>query len=129
VDGVSDNQAVQAVLNDIDLASAQVLSDFEGYPEVLAAVAQIFRECYPDDLKALRAAVNARDSATVAFIAHKIRGSVLCFHHEDVARIAATLECQAQHNDFQGTDTLLESLVQAYGLVCSTLERAERLLV
>jgi len=122
-------QVMPAGFSGLDFASTQVLDDFQGCPEILASVAVLFRENYPQDLKALQDAVAARDGVTVAFLAHKIRGSVLCFHQESAAAAATALEQKAERNDFTDTDCLLETLIHAFDLVCSTLERAERMLV
>jgi HPt (histidine-containing phosphotransfer) domain-containing protein len=123
------NLSAQASLCDIELTSAKIFDDFRDCPDVLDSVAVLFRENYPLDVRSLQSALTAHDSAKIAFLAHKMRGSVLCFHQDGAARIATALEEKARQNDLQGTDKLIESLMQNYDLVCSSLERAERMLV
>jgi hypothetical protein len=126
---MGDNPSSQASLSDIEAASARIFDDFQGCPEVLDSVAVLFRETYPLDVRSLRSALTVRDSAKIAFLAHKMRGSVLCLHQEGAARIAAALEEKAARDDLEGTDRLIESLTQTYELVCSSLERAGQMLV
>ena len=126
---MSDNLSSQANLSEIEAASAGIFDDFRDCPEVLDSVAVLFRETYPLDARSLRSALTVRDSAKIAFLAHKMRGSVLCFHQEGAARIATALEEKARRDDLQGTDKLIESLTQTYELVCSSLERAGRMFV
>ena len=124
-----DDLSAQASVRDIELTSAKIFDDFRDCPEVLNSVAVLFRENYPSDVRLLQSALTAHDSAKIAFLAHKMRGSVLCFHQDGAAHIAAALEEKARQDDLQGTDRLIESLTQTYDLVCSSLERAGRMLV
>jgi hypothetical protein len=126
---MGDDLSTQANLSDIEVASAKICDDFRDCPEVLDSVAVLFRESYPSDVRLLQSAWTVGDSAKIAFLAHKMRGSVLCFHHDGAARIATVLEERARRDDLQGTDRLIESLIESYDLVCSSLERAGRMLV
>ena len=123
------NLSTQASLCDIELTSAKIFDDFQDCPEVLDSVAVLFRETYSLDVSSLQSALTAHDSARIAFLAHKMRGSVLCFHQDGAAHIATALEEKARQNDLQGTDKLIESLMQNYDLVCSSLDRAGQMLV
>jgi HPt (histidine-containing phosphotransfer) domain-containing protein len=119
---------LESHVSSLDLSSNQVCDDFQDCPEVLASVGALFRECYPLDVNELRAAHAAKDGTRVAFLAHKIKGSALVFHNDDVVRIASELEHCAIHEQLQGTEGMVEMLGKAYDLICSTLERAERVL-
>ncbi len=115
--------------DDLDLACTKIRDDFEDCPELLTTISELFRTNYPLDLLTLRAALTSRENAKVAFLAHKIRGSVLCFHQDNAANIATMLEEKAQRNDLNDTESLMESLTKTYDHVCISLERAEQLLV
>lgn len=119
----------QESLYDLELTSAKIFDDFRDCPEVLDSVAVLFRENFPLDVRLLQSALTTHDSAKIAFLAHKMRGSVLCFHQDGAARIATALEEKAKRGDLQGTERLIESLTQAFECVCSSLERAKRMLV
>ena len=95
---------------------------------MLGPVAALFREGYPTDISTLRAALAARDQTNIAFVAHKIKGSVSCFNAVRAARIAAELERSIEPNEPTGTDNLLEQLEAALISVSAVLEQAERIL-
>jgi HPt (histidine-containing phosphotransfer) domain-containing protein len=126
---MGDDLSTPASLHDIELTSAKIFNDFRECPEVLDSVTVLFRENYRFDVSSLKSALTVGDSAKIAFLAHKMRGSILCFHQDGAARVASELEEKARQNDFGGIDRLIESLAQAYDLVCSSVERAKRMLV
>jgi len=126
---MDDDRSTPARLADIELTSAKIFNDFQDYPEALSLVAAIFRDNYCYDVRSLQSALTIGDSARIAFLAHKMRGSILCFHQDGAALIAGALEEKARRNDLEGIDRLIESLAHVYDLVCSSLERAERMFV
>jgi len=111
---------------DMEHSCAQVCDDFRDCPEVFISIAELFRETYPFDLKDLRAAYEASDSRKVAFLAHKIRGSIMIFHQDAAARAAMELEERAAQGDLRGTDVLVERLGHAFIAACSTMQRVEQ---
>ena len=126
---MGDDLSTQASLCDLELTSAKIFDDFRDCPEVLDSVAVLFRENFSLDVRSLQSALTTHDSAKIAFLAHKMRGSVLCFHQDGAARIATALEEKARRDDLQGTDRLVESLTQTFEFACSSLDRARRMLV
>lgn len=112
--------------SDLERSCAQVCDDFQDCPEVFISVAELFRETYPFDLKDLREAYEASDSRKVAFLAHKIRGTIMIFHQDAAARAATELEERAKRGDLVGTDVLVERLGSAFTATCSTMEQVER---
>ncbi len=126
---MGDHLSAQARLCDIELTSEKIFDDFRDCPEVLEEVAALFRENYRFDISSLHSALTARDNARIAFLAHKMKGSILYFHQDGAVRNATVLEEKAKRNDLKEADTLFESLAQTYDIVCSSLEQAERMLV
>ncbi len=105
---------------------ALVCDDFRDCPEIFSSISELFRETFPVDLQDLRAASAARDSRKVAFLAHKIRGSIMVFHQDGAARAATELEERAVRGDLVGTDDLVEFLGNAFISTCHTMDRVER---
>lgn len=112
--------------SEVEYSSAMVCDDFRDCPEILSSIAELFRETYPFDINDLRVAHAARDSQLVAFMAHKIRGSIMIFHLEGAARAASELEEKAGRGDLQGTDQLVEQLGDAFHSACCTVDQAGR---
>jgi hypothetical protein len=112
--------------SDLENSCARVCDDFRDCPEIFSSIAELFRETYPFDFRDLRAACEARDSRKVAFLAHKIRGSILVFHQDGAARAATELEERAVRGELVGTDALVELLGNAFISTCSTVEKVER---
>ena len=112
--------------SDMERSCAQLCDDFRDCPDVFISIAELFRETYPFDLKDLRAACEASDSRKVAFLAHKIRGSIMVFHQDAAARAAMELEERAVRGDLAGADDLVERLGHAFIATCSTMERVKR---
>jgi len=110
--------------SDVEQSCALVCDDFRDCPDILSSIAELFRETYPFDINDLRVAHAARDSQMVAFIAHKIKGSIIIFHQEGAARVASELEARATRGDLQGTDQLVELLGDAFQSTCCTVEQA-----
>lgn len=112
--------------SDLESSYVRVCDDFRECPEVFSSVAELFRETYPFDLNDLRAAYEARDSRRVAFLAHKIRGSIMVFHQDGAAQAARELEERAGRGELMGMDGLVELLGNAFISTCSTMERVEQ---
>ena len=111
---------------DVERSCALVCDDFRDCPDVLSSVAELFRDTYPFDINDLRVAHAARDCQMVAFLAHKIKGSIVIFHQEGAADAASELEEKAARGDLQGTEQLVELLGDAFLSTCCTVEQAER---
>lgn len=111
---------------DTEHSCDQVCDDFRDCPEVFTSIAEVFRETFSFDLNDLRAAHEASDCRKIAFLAHKIRGSIMIFHQDAAVRAALELEERAAQGNLAGTGALVERLGQAFIATCSTMERVER---
>jgi len=112
----------------LEISSGLLCEDYRECPEILGSILEIFLETFPADLDALRRAHVAGDGVQVAFLAHKMRGSVLAFHQDDAARVASELEEKAKREQLQGTENLIDSLGDAYEKASATVKHAEQLL-
>jgi len=126
---MNDHQTALGNHLDTELASIQIFEDFQDCPEVLDEVDALFRDTYLQDVQSIASAITTRDSSSLAFRAHKIKGSVMCFHHERAARAAALLEQMALDGDLEGSQDLVEVLNLAFGEVCLSMNRAHSMFI
>src|SRR5580698_6636534 len=107
--------------NDSIFSVDTVLKNFQDFPEILGPVVSLFLDAYPADMQALRLAVERGNERDVAFVAHKIRGSVGCFHADRAAAIAAEVEGRGDSGELQGLLNVIEHLETAMVSVSSVL--------
>jgi two-component system sensor histidine kinase/response regulator len=87
-----------------------VLARVDGDRELLAELAQIFREQARELMAGLEAAVEAGDGRRVEHLAHTLRGSVANFGAAEAARIAQVLELGGRNGDLAGAAELVAQL-------------------
>jgi HPt (histidine-containing phosphotransfer) domain-containing protein len=91
--------------------------NFMGEADLFIGVVELFSSQYKLNLEKLSTAIEKGDLTGVKEIAHKIKGSVSHFHHDEPVAIAQTLEHQcgsmtkeAMKADFAKLDGLLDAL-------------------
>jgi CheY-like chemotaxis protein/HPt (histidine-containing phosphotransfer) domain-containing protein len=87
-----------------------VLARVDGDRELLAELAQIFREQARELMAGLEAAVDAGDARRVEHLAHTLRGSVANFGATEAARIAQALELGGRNGQLAGAAELVAQL-------------------
>ncbi len=69
--------------------------NFMGELELFVGVVDLFEAQYKTNAEKLRVAIEAEDRKGVKEMAHKIKGSVSHFHHDEPVAIAQNLEANA----------------------------------
>jgi two-component system sensor histidine kinase/response regulator len=87
-----------------------VLTRVDGDRELLAELAQIFREQARELMAGLTAAVTAGDAKRVEQLAHTLRGSVANFGAQEAVRIAQALELGGRNGQLEGAADLVARL-------------------
>ena len=125
---MEDSELLHSGVDEIAASAVLLAEDFREFPEILASIAETFREVFPVDMEALRRAVSAGDSAKVMFLAHKMRGSLLAFHQMRAGAFAGGLEQSAGEGDLSDAGSTIEVLAGAIADVNAPVEQAERML-
>jgi HPt (histidine-containing phosphotransfer) domain-containing protein len=87
-----------------------VLARVDGDRELLAELAQIFREQARELMAGLTAAVAADDTRRVEQLAHTLRGSVANFGAQEAVRLAQALELGGRTGQLTGAVDLVARL-------------------
>ncbi|MGH9431984.1 MAG: response regulator, partial [Terriglobia bacterium] len=102
----------------MDLQEMLVL--FDGDEELLAEVAGLFLDMYPQQSKDIRAAIARGDSRTLERTAHSLKGAAANFGAQEAASCALRLEQMGREGQLQGaenTNMELESALQRLAAV------------
>jgi HPt (histidine-containing phosphotransfer) domain-containing protein len=97
------------------LDRAALLAIVEGDWEILGELIKIFLADTPGLLADLRNAVTQRDTRGIAFLAHRLRGSVANFHAQTAVATAQRLEETAGRGDLLEVETMLGDFERATG--------------
>lgn len=93
--------------------ASSLLEVVGGNVELFARVREVFAKQTPELLAAMRAAVAAGDSESLAQHAHKLRGSLSNFPRTSGAMLAADVEAAAKSGELAGVDALVDDLEAA----------------
>ena len=97
---------------------------FEGDPEFLAEIVNLFLETCPGLLTAVKDGVLRKDAAAVCRAAHTLKGAVANFGAESVVEQAKTLEIMGKDGDLSGADEACQSLHALMKALLPELEAA-----
>jgi HPt (histidine-containing phosphotransfer) domain-containing protein len=89
---------------------------------LLEAVVALYVGQTPGQLAALRRAVERGEAATLAAVAHKLKGSSEQVGARRVAALAATLQEQGQTGALDGTAAVVAALEEGFTCVRAVLE-------
>lgn len=103
------------------LASLRELQG-EGEPEILSELIELFLDEVPQQLGALREAVEKDDAPSVERIAHTLKGSSGNMGATRMVQICAELQDVGASANLSGTPELLKRLEEEFGRVCLALE-------
>lgn len=92
---------------------SEALSNIGGDENLLAELASIFLEEYPDILKNVRAAVGSNDGEALVYYAHALKGSVSNFVAGDAEGAARKLEQIGREGDLANAPKVLNELESA----------------
>jgi PAS domain S-box-containing protein len=92
---------------------SEALSNIGGDENLLAELASIFLEEYPDILKNIRAAVGSNDREALVYYAHALKGSVSNFVVRDAEGAARKLEQIGREGDLADAPKVLSELESA----------------
>ncbi|MCP9473288.1 MAG: Hpt domain-containing protein [Nitrospira sp.] len=88
----------------------EALSRVDDDRETLHAMIEVFLEQGPQDLAAVREALERGDAAAAARSAHRLKGSVLQFCAEAAVEAAKAVETAGKGGDVEETDRLFRKL-------------------
>jgi len=97
---------------------------FEGDPEFLAEIVNLFLETCPGLLTAVKDGVLRKDAAALCRAAHTLKGAVANFGAESVVEQAKTLEIMGKDGDLSGADEACQSLHALMKALLPELEAA-----
>jgi CheY-like chemotaxis protein len=103
------------------LASLRQLQE-DGEPDLLAELAALFLEDVPNQLEALREALEGDDALSVERIAHTLKGSCGNMGATRMATICAELQDVGHSKELERTPVLVERLEAEFGRVRQALE-------
>jgi HPt (histidine-containing phosphotransfer) domain-containing protein len=107
------------------LSPARAYENFAESPEILSSVIALFRQSYPADLQALRLAAESAQTSQVAFLAHRLKGSLGYFNADKAVEIAIEIESCAANRKLQDMPRLINHLEQEVLNVDSVLQQLE----
>lgn len=82
---------------------------------------ELFLEHVPEQLDELAAAIDAGNAVHTRAHSHKLKGSCLALMAEPMARLAETLQFQAETGDLSNAERLLEQLAEKFMVVAAQL--------
>lgn len=88
----------------------EALSRIDDDRETLHAMIEVFLEQGPQDLRAVREALDRRDAAAAARSAHRLKGSALQFCADATVEAAKAVETAGKGGDVEETDRLFRTL-------------------
>lgn len=88
----------------------EVLSRVDDDRETLQAMVEVFLEQGPQDLMAVREALERRDAMAAARSAHRLKGSVLQFCAKAAAEAAKAVEAAGKDGNLEEATRLLQQL-------------------
>jgi HPt (histidine-containing phosphotransfer) domain-containing protein len=83
---------------------------FDGDPEFLAEIVNLFLETYPTLLSEIETAVSQKDAAALGRAAHTMKGAVANFGARAVVAQAKALEMMGKNGDLATADDAAQSL-------------------
>jgi CheY-like chemotaxis protein len=101
-----DRQVVEILNKD------EALARVDGDEALLAEMVDIFREEFPDMMKAIEQAVAQRDADALSRAAHRLKGAVGNFSAQATFEAALRLETMGRQNDLAAVDETYGELVQ-----------------
>jgi two-component system sensor histidine kinase/response regulator len=105
--GVIENMSI---IKEIDNTISFDGSLFDGDPEFLAEIVNLFLETYPALLSEIETAVSQKDAAALGRAAHTMKGAVANFGARAVVAQAKTLEMMGKDGDLASADDAAQSL-------------------
>ncbi|MCP9452494.1 MAG: Hpt domain-containing protein [Nitrospira sp.] len=99
----------------------EALSRVDDDRETLQAMIEVFLEQGPQDLAAVRQALERRDATAAARSAHRLKGSVLQFCAEAAVEAAKAVEAAAKGGDVEETTRLFQQLEAEMVRLCEAL--------
>jgi CheY-like chemotaxis protein len=119
--GVIENMSI---IKEIDTAVAFDGSLFEGDPDFLAEIVNLFLETYPALLSEIENAVLQKDAAALGRAAHTMKGAVANFGARAVVDQAKELEMMGKSGDLASADDAAQSLRALMNKLVPELESA-----
>ena len=102
----------------------QCLSNIDGDTELFTTMVSLFTETTTGLLTKIQEAVAAKDSATTARVAHKLKGSALQFNAQPACTLTLQIEEAAQRGDLSVAEVLMPELRETFTRLEQDLKRA-----
>ena len=113
-----------SIIKEIDTTVSFDGSLFDGDPDFLAEIVNLFLETYPALLSEIESAVLARDAAALGRAAHTMKGAVANFGAKAVVDQAKALEMMGKNGDLAPADDAAQSLRALMNVLVPELESA-----
>jgi two-component system, sensor histidine kinase and response regulator len=98
------------IIREPDPSAAFDGSLFDGDPDFLAEIVNLFLETYPELLSEIENAVSIKDAVALGRAAHTMKGAVANFGARAVVDQATTLEMMGKSGDLESADDAAQSL-------------------
>ena len=108
---------------DLDVMAAIRSLGAPGEADIFVEVARLFLEDVPVHVSALSAAIEAGNTASVAQIAHSLRGNALEIGAVRMAPVCAAIENAARAGSLEDAALRAESLEREFAITRETLQR------
>ena len=111
---------------DLDVMAAIRSLGVPGEADIFVEVARLFLEDVPVHVSALSAAIQAGNIASVAQIAHSLKGNALEIGATRMAPVCAAIENAARAGSLEGAAMQAESLAREFAIARDTLQQVIR---
>ena len=90
--------------------------------EVVLEIIDIFIKEYPDRIKTLELNIKNKDSKSINFNAHSLKGIIANFVDEETRELAKKLEFKGKNENFDGIDELFQKVKSNGDLLINDLK-------
>jgi signal transduction histidine kinase/CheY-like chemotaxis protein len=110
--------------HDLSITADDLLARVDGNNDLARRITAVFLDDTPRSLDTLRQAVLERDSASIASIAHRLKGAVSNFPAEEAMALAARVEIAGRRESLEDIDLAFDRLEEEMHEVMEALRAA-----